>query len=265
MAFTPFIDDLALVEVLLILAAVTFAYGGVMCWWAMRNNDPKALKATLHGMAVPLGALGVITTVIALWGEMTWPFLASDNMAGYNIFFFDPLILFGLILLAYAISAYVGAKMQYVGMFALVAGGAIAFYGYTGYTATPAFTKDPFDTLLLYTGFAAAGIFAFPASVIIDYYLGATAALKAPFTSVRSTVSSGLRRFGTRGAQPVVPGKVDTTATKGETSTTYHLPYWIQTMLLLFPVFAGLAAIAAFWYFGVTLPGHLGLGPANAP
>ena len=266
MAFTTFIDNLALVEVLLLLGAVLFAYGGVMVWWAMRANDPKGVKNVLRGMAVPLGALGTVTITLALWGEMTWPFLASDGMAGYNIFFFDPLLLFGLVLLAYAISAFVGAKMQYSGIFALVAGGATAFYGYTGYTATPAFTKDPFDTLLLYTGFAMAGIFAFPATVIIDYYLGAVEALKAPFTSVRAVTVSGLRRLGTRGAQPVVPG----TATKSTTApeappAKFHLPYWAQTVLLLFPLFAGLAAIAAFWYFGVTLPGHLGGGAGAAP
>jgi uncharacterized membrane protein len=265
MAFTTFIDNLALVEVLILLGAVVLAYGGVMSWWAIRNNDPKALKSTLRGMAVPLGALGVITLAIALWGEMTWPFLASDGMAGYNIFFFDPLVLFGLILTAYGISAYVGAKMQYVGMFALVCGGVIAFYGYTGYTASPAFTKDPFDTLLLYTGFAAAGIFAFPASVIIDYYLGAVDALKAPFTSVGTTAGVGLRAFGTRGAQPAVPGAAAKAAPADAPVAKFHLPYWVQTVMLLFPLFAGLAAIAAFWYFGVTLPGHLGGGAGAAP
>lgn len=257
-----FIDNLALVEVLLLLGAVVFAYGGVLSWWAIRNNDPKGLKATLHGMAVPLGGLGVVTTILALWGEMTWPFPAT--MAGYNIFFFDAMILFGLVLLAYAVSAFLGAKMQYVGIFALVAGGVTAFYGYTGYTASPAFTKDPFDTLLLYTGFAAAGIFAFPATVIIDYYLSATEALKAPFTSMRSVATSGLRRFGIRGAQPVVPGAADPQSTPTKVSS-YHVPYWVQTVLLLFPLFSGLAAIAAFWYFGVTLPGHLGAGAGAAP
>jgi uncharacterized membrane protein len=262
-----FVDDLALIEVLLLLGAVLFAYGGVMSWWAIRNNDPKALKNTLHGMAVPLGALGVVTTAIALWGEMVWPFPAADNMAGYNIFFFDALILFGLVLLAYSVSAFVGAKMQYVGMFALVAGGVVAFYGYTGYTAAVPFTKDPFDTLLLYTGFGAAGIFAFPATVIMDYYLGATEALKAPFTSVRSVNASGLRRLGVRGAQPVVPGAATPASPSAgaSPSPTYHVPYWVQTVLLLFPLFAGLAAIAAFWYFGVTLPGHLGAGAGGAP
>jgi hypothetical protein len=102
--------------------------------------------------------------------------------------------------------------------------------------------------------------------VVIDYYLGAVEALKAPFTSVRAVTVSGLRRFGTRGAQPVVIGTAaKSNPTPNEPVAKYHLPYWAATLLLLFPLFAGLAAIAAFWYFGVTLPGHLGGGPSAAP
>ncbi|MGA7922669.1 MAG: DUF981 family protein [Thermoplasmata archaeon] len=266
MAFTTFIDNLALVQVLLVLAAAVFAYGGVMAYWAIRTNDPKGLRSVLRGMAIPLGGVGFVATALALWGEMTWPFLASDGMAGYNIFFFDVLILFGIVLMAYAVSAYLNLRLQYVGLLALVVGGAVAFYGYTGYTASPAFTKDPFDTLLLYVGFATAGILSFPATVIVDYYLGATDALKAPFTSARHSTAR-LRHFGTRGTQPIVPSStaVTTVPEEKEASTQYHVPIWAQTLLLLFPVFMGLAAIAALWYFGVTLPGHLGAGAGAAP
>ncbi|MGA8542035.1 MAG: DUF981 family protein [Thermoplasmata archaeon] len=265
MAFTTFIDNLALIEVFLMLAAAIFAYGGVMAWWAMRTNNPKGLQKVLHSMAIPMGALGAIVLTISLWGEMAWPFLASDGMAGYNIFFFDPLLLMGLVLLAFAISAYFSVRLQYVGLFALVAGGVVAFYGYTGYTASPAFTKDPFDTLLLYSGFAAAGIFAFPATVIVDYYLGAVDALKAPFTSARATAVAGLRGLGTRAAQPVVPGAVEAKPVSETTTPKFHLPYWVSVIVLLFPVFMALAGIAAFWYFGTTLPGHLGAGAGAAP
>ena len=197
---------------------------------------------------------------------MTWPFLASDGLAGYNIFFFDVLILFGIVLMAYAVSAYLNVRLQYVGLLALVAGAVTIFYGWTGYTASPAFTKDPFDTLLLYLGFGAAAMFAFPATLIVDYYLGATDALKAPFTSAR-WAAFGLRHLGTRGAQPVVPGQTEssTDPRDHETRSSYHVPIWAQTLLLLFPIFMGLAAIAALWYFGVTLPGHLGAGAGGAP
>ncbi len=258
-----FIDNLALVEVLLLLGAAVLAYGGVLSWWAIRANRPKSLRSVLRGVAVPVGALGAVTTVLALWGEMSWPFPSS--MAGYNILFFDTLLLFGLVLLAYAVSAYLGARLQYVGLFALVAGAVTAFYGWTGYTATPAFTKDPFDTLLLYLGFGAAGVFAFPATLIVDYYLSASETLRAPFSSARRVAAVGLRRFGTRGAQPVIPGSVVGGSADPAPAPAYHLPVWAQSLLLLFPVFMALAAIAALWYFGVTLPGHLGGGAGAAP
>ena len=48
-----FIDNLALVEVLLLLGAAILAYGGVLCWWAIRTNNPKSLRNVLKGMAEP--------------------------------------------------------------------------------------------------------------------------------------------------------------------------------------------------------------------
>jgi uncharacterized membrane protein len=261
-----FIDDLALIEILLALVAAIFAYGGVLIWWAIRQNDPKGVRGILRGVSVPLGLSGGVALLLALWGEMTWPFLASDKLAGYNIFFFDPLVLLGLVLVAYAISIQLSAKLQYVGLFGLIAGGATAFYGWTGYTASPAFTKDPFDTLLLYSGFAAAGIFAFPATIVLDYFLGAADSGKQPFGFAQGRVRSARIRFGTRAAQPVVPGGASASpASPASAPASYTVPAWVQLILLLFPVFVGLAAIAAFWYFGTTLPGHLGAGAGAAP
>jgi uncharacterized membrane protein len=261
-----FIDDLALVEILLALVAAIFAYAGVLIWWAIRQNDPKGVRGVLRGVSVPLGLSGGATLLLALWGEMTWPFLASDHLAGYNIFFFDPMVLLGLVLVGYSVSILLSAKLQYIGLFALISGGATAFYGWTGYTANPAFTKDPFDTLLLYTGFAAAGIFAFPATIVMDYFLGASDSGKQPFAFAQSRSRSSRIRFGTRAAQPVVPGTAPSSpASPAAESVTYTVPAWVQVILLLFPVFVGLAAIASFWYFGTTLPGHLGAGAGAAP
>jgi len=268
MAFTPFLDDLGLIEVILLLAAAVLAYGGVMAWWAIRTNDPKGLRGVLRGMAVPLGALGVTTTVLALWGEMTWPFLSSDGMGGYNIFFFDVLFLMGLVLLAYAISAYLSLRLQFAGLFAFIAGGVTLFYGWTGYTATPAFTKDPFDTLLLYAGFGLAGILSLPATVIVDYYLARVDALRAPWSVTHVVAAPRPRAMGARAAQPVVAARAGTPSPPAEAPVTvvrYRVPLWVQSLMLVFPVMMALAGIAALWYFGVTLPGHLGNGPGSAP
>lgn len=266
MAFTTFYDDLGLIEVLLLLVATVLAYAGVRVWWALRSHQPDSLRRMLKSTAIPVGVVGIITLSLSLWGEMTWPFLPSDGMAGYNIFFFDPLMLCGLVLMAYAVSAYLNLRLQYVGIFALVAGAAVVFYGWTGYTASPAFTKDPLDTLLLYAGFGMAGVLAFPATVIVDWYLSAIDAGRHPWKLASTTSAPRQRGMGVRAAQPVVP---PTSAAVAEsdplTELKYRMPKVLQAVFLLFPVFIALAGIAAFWYFGVTLPGHLGGGAAAAP
>jgi uncharacterized membrane protein len=259
-----FIDDLALIEVFLILVAAVLAYSGVRVWFAMRSNEPIALRKVLRSTAVPVGLVGSATLVLALWGEMTWPFPAG--MAGYNIFFFDPLILLAFVLMGFAVSAYLSLKLQYVGVFAMIAGAAVVFYGWVGYTAHPAFTKDPFDTLLLYLGFGAAGIAALPATVVVDFYTGHTEHGKTPWLTGRANAtSSGFRGLGTRAVQPVAPQVGGAAASPNETDLVFRMPKLLQAILLVFPVFVALAGIAAFWYFGVTLPGHLGAGAGAAP
>ncbi len=266
-----FLDDLALIEVLLALAAALFAYGGVRVWYAIRSNDPASVRGVLRGLGVPLGAVGVLTLTIAVWGETAWPFPAADGMAGYNIFFFDPLALLGLLLVAYALVATLSLKLEYVGLLAFVSGAVTMFYGWTGYTASPAFTKDPLETFLLYLAFGAAGLTAFPATVVVDHYLGRAESGRTPFAFGQARrAGAGLRRVNARAAQPVAPG-VAVPAPAASVSAdpapegSFRFPAWAQTLVLLFPLFAAIAAIAAFAYFGVTLPGHLGAGAAGAP
>jgi len=270
MAFTPFVDDLALIEVFLLLVASVLAYSGIRVWLAMRSNQPDMLRKVLHGTAIPIGLVGAATFILALWGEMTWPFLTSDGMGGYNIFFFDPMLLLSFVLIAFAFSAYLSLRLEYVGVFALVAGGAVIFYGWTGYTASPPFTKDPFYTLLLYLGFGVAGLLALPASVIVDYYTTSVERGRTPWQVALSAASprSRSRSWGVRAAQPTVPrvfaGSAATEQPPAE-ETAFRMPKILQALVLMFPVIIALAGIAAFWYFGVTLPGHLGNGPSAAP
>lgn len=263
MAFTVFLDNLALIEVLLLLVAAVLAYAGVRVWWVMRSHQPESLRRMLKSTAIPIGAVGFITLGLAMWGEMTWPFLASDGMAGYNIFFFDPLVLLGIVLVAYSITAYMSLRLQYVGVLALVAGGVTVFYGWSGYTANPAFTKDPFYTLLLYAGFGLAGILALPATILVDWYMSAVDAGRAPWKLSQPSLAPRTRGLGVRAVQPVGPS--GSAATEESTELGFRMPLVLQGLVLLFPVFIALAGIAAFWYFGVTLPGHLGGGASAAP
>jgi len=265
MAFTPFVDDLALIEVFLMLAASILAYSGIRVWWAARSNKAGDLRKVLKGTAIPLGLVGGVTLILALWGEMQWPFLTSDGMGGYNIFFFDPLVLFSFVLLGFAICAAASIKLQYVGVLALVAGAVTMFYGWTGYTANPAFTKDPFDTLLLYAGFGLAGVVALPASVVVDYYLDRVEAGLNPWSFSTTATLTSPANWGTRAAQPVFPGAAPASEAPAPSPLAVRMPYILQGLVLLFPVIVALAGIAALWYFGVTLPGHLGGGAGAAP
>lgn len=255
-----FIDDLALVEVLLLFGAVVLTYVGVTAWWAIRHNEPDKVRAALKGGAVPTGLVGGSALVLGLWMEMTWPY--PSTMGGYNILFNDVVLIFGLVLVALAASAYFGLRLQYAGLFAFVAGAATLFYGWTGYGF--GYTKEPLDFMLLYAGFGVAGIVALPATVLTDYYLGTVA---TSTTSWRATVPStvgkarGLSaRFGEQAVQGIGnPPPSSRTESTGAAATalSYRVPRMVHVAFLLFPVFMALAAFAAMWFFGTTLPGHL--------
>jgi uncharacterized membrane protein len=264
-----FVDDLALVLVLILFAGVILTYLGVSGWWAMRRNDAKGLRNAMKAAAIPIGGVGAVMMILAMWGEMTWPFPSSFGMAGYNIFFIDVMVIFGIVMVGYALTAYFSINFQYMGILALVAGAVTIFYAYTAYNASAAFTKDPFETYLLYLSFGVAGIAAFPAGIIVDLYLSAADGRSVFWSSVASTHPAGIRALGVRGVGGIGFAKESEETPSKETETfpelKFRLPVYAQLILLAFPVFMALASIAAMLYFGTTLQGHLGSGPGAAP
>ncbi len=246
-----FIDNLALIEAMIAFAAVVLTYVGVTTWWAIRRNEPEKVRAALKGGAIPIGSVGFAATVLGLWSEMVWPF--PSTMAGYNILFDDVALMFGLVMMAFAASAYLGLRLQYVGLFAFAAGAATILYGWTGYGFN--YTKEPFDFLLLYLGFGAAGLMTWPATVLVDYYLG-TVSTNPTLWRSSSSASVGLRSLGVRGAMRLGRSKGNG-ETESDLPLRYRVPAFAHLLMLAFPVFMALAAIAAFWFFGTTLPGHL--------
>ena len=96
-----------------------------------------------------------------------------------------------------------------------------------------------------YAGFSLAGILSFPATIIVDYYLDHVDSVKAPFRTVE--LPPGARRaraMGARGSQPVVPGGAPSASPSKDVTETelgYHVPIWVQSLLLLFPIFMALA------------------------
>src|SRR5208282_2749008 len=176
MGFTPFVDDLGFVVALILAGGAILAYTSIRSFMSLLRNDPVQLRSTLKASAVPSGIIGFISLALGLFVEFTWPFLLSDGLGSYDIFFGDIITLFGMVMLVYAIVAFYGLKLEYAGLFGFVSGVITAWYGYWGYTTltssgTFGLTKDPLETFLLYGAYAAAGVFALPASLVVDWWL----------------------------------------------------------------------------------------------
>jgi len=249
-----FVDFLAFQQAILIMAAVMVGYVGVAVFLAMRHNDAAGVKSALKGAAIPLGSLGVISTALAVWAEEAWPLPGS-----YNILFTDVFLLFGITLVVLAVCMATTSKLQYAGIFALVAGGIAISYGWNVYILH--MTKAPLETFMLYGAFGLAGILSFPATIVTDHYL---AHPESSLFAKPSYVATPSRRPSIQGAsravQPIVP--VESSDAPTETvKTTFHVPVYISTTLLVFVAMMALAGIAAMFYLASTLPAHLTSAP----
>jgi len=254
-----FIDFLALQEALLLIATVIVGYVGFSVYWAMRYNNAAAVKSALKSGAVPIGALGVVATTLAVWAETTWPFPAipGTDLASYNILFTDVYLLFGLTLVILAVVMAFNLKLAYAGMFALVAGAVTMGYGWNGYILH--MTKEPLETFLMYLAFGGVGLFSFPATVMTDHFLAhpdGTAfafGVSAPVARSRPSLQGA-----TRAAQPVIPGMDPEAAEPTPTlRAKFHLPAYVTAYTGVFLAVVALAGYAAFAYLLATLPGHL--------
>jgi putative membrane protein len=253
-----FIDILALEEVLILMAAVLVGYVGALGAYAMYRNDAAGLQGALKGAAAPLFGIGSIATVFGVWGEMVWPYPAP-YLTSYNILFNDIFLLFGLTMLALAASLALSLKLQYAGLFALVAGGVTIAYGWSGYQL--GMTKDPFETFLLYGAFGLAGLLAFPATLGVDHYLAHPES--ATFHSSSVAVARRRPSFAgaTRAVQPVPGASSPDEGTVAKVPLSFRVPVYINATLIVFLVAVALAGIAALFYLDSTVPAHLAKAP----
>jgi len=251
-----FVDTLAFQEVTLLFAAVLIAYIGATVLLAMSKNDKAGVTSALRGGAVPVGALGFVATSLGLWGEFVWPLPGS-----YNILFTDVYVLFGATLLVLAVSMAFSLKLQYAGLFALVAGGLAGTYGWTGYGL--GMTKDPLETFLLYAAFGLAGLIAFPATLMVDHYL-AHPESSLYTTSVATAHARPNLSGASRAVQPVFPtgaGASTEAAPWPTVLTRFRVPVAFYVTLIAFVVAMGIAGFAALAYIHSTLPAHLTSAP----
>jgi len=156
-----FVDTLAFQLFTLAFISVMLFYSGVMGYITLRKYGPRRTLEHLKAQAVPLGGIGLIVTGIGFWGELVWPLPGS-----YNILFFDPYVLLGIVLLGFAICVGFRWRTQYVGLLAALTGVLSIYYGYTAYTLH--LTKEPLTMFFLYVALGGTAVFTFPVTLFID-------------------------------------------------------------------------------------------------
>ncbi|MGD0511031.1 MAG: DUF981 family protein [Candidatus Micrarchaeaceae archaeon] len=126
-----------------------------------RNDFSEQMKSAI----VPLLLIGIYMFVMALWGQLTWPLPGS-----YNILFYDPMISFGILLIAFSLSVKMGLKLEYVGFLGLLVGIMVMVYGFYGYSIH--LTAAPIALLGMYLLYGLAGLLSYPMSLMYDQLHG---------------------------------------------------------------------------------------------
>ena len=155
-----FIDNLAYSLFAISFAGFLLLYTALSMYLSYRRKQ-GSFADQLRGAGVPLGLLGVYMLLMGLWGQFTWPLPGS-----YNMLFYDPLVSFGIVLLAFCLSVKYNVKLEYAGFLSLMAGLMAIGYGAVGYNL--GLTQAPIALLGMYLLYGLAGVFAYPVSLIAD-------------------------------------------------------------------------------------------------
>jgi len=224
-----FVDTLAFQLFTLAFVSGLLFYSGVVGYVTYLRHGPRRTFEHLRAQAIPLGGLGVIIASIGLWGEIVWPLPGS-----FNILFFDPYVLLGVVLLGFAVSVAFRWRTQYVGLLAMMVGLLSIYYGAEAYNL--GLTKEPLAMFLLYVAMGGTAVFTFPVTLWLDRYV------VTPL-SASATPGEGTDTGGTKIAQMTAEVKV------------------LFGLFLIFLLFAAGSAIAALWIGGGALPQHLTYAP----
>ena len=156
----PYIDNLAYSLFSISLAGFLLLYT-VSSMYGVYNRRERNFEDHLKSACVPLGLIAAYMFIMGLWGQFTWPLPGS-----YNILFYDPLISFGIVLIAFALAVKCRLKLEYVGFLGLMVGLMTIAYGAEGYSI--GLTQAPVALLLLYFLYGFTGILSFPVSLMAD-------------------------------------------------------------------------------------------------
>lgn len=206
-------------------------YSGLVGYLTYVHRGVRATYRHLRSQAVPLGVIGGAVTAIGLWGSMTWPITEIQNgtnvLAAYNILFFDPYLMLGVVLVSFAACVMLRLQTQYAGVLAAFTGALSIYYGLDAYRL--GLTNDPTVMLFLYAAMGGTAILTFPVTILID----------------RMVVDPAL--------DPETPG---------ESSTPLTLPWKVSFgAFILFLLFAAGSAVLALAIGGGALAPHLSSPP----
>jgi putative membrane protein len=224
-----FVDTLAFQLFTLAMVSGLLFYSGLVGYVTYLRFGPRRTFEHLKAAAVPLAGLGIIIAGIGLWGEIVWPLPGP-----YDILFFDPYVLLGIVLLGFSTAVVFRWRTQYVGFLAAMVGLLSIYYGAEAYNL--GLTKEPLAMFLLYLGMGGTAVFTFPVTLWLDRYV------ITPL-SPSATPSEGGGSGSTTIAQMTAEVKV------------------LFSLFLIFLLFAAASAIAALWIGGGALPQHLTTPP----
>jgi putative membrane protein len=159
-----FIDDLALELLSIAFVGLLTLYMTVGAYIGYKKKGLKDLYEHIRPGIIPLAVLGVLILILGLFGETQWPLPGS-----YNILFYDPYVMLGLLLLGFTLSVIYRQKLHYVGLLSFAVGLTLIYYGVMGYNT--GLTSSPLALLGLYVAFGLSGILAFPVTLMIDSFV----------------------------------------------------------------------------------------------
>lgn len=155
-----FIDNLAFLLFTISFAGFLLLYV-VSSMYLVYRSKKKDYLDHLEGASVPMMLVGAYLVIAGFIGQITWPLPGA-----YNILFFDPLVSFGLVTLAFAIAIRFKVNLEYAGFFGLLVGIMTLIYGWQGYSI--GLTLEPIALLALYLFYGVAGLFSYPVALIAD-------------------------------------------------------------------------------------------------
>lgn len=155
-----FIDDLGIELYSVAFVGFLMLYMTIRMFMAYRKGE-RNLENYVRSGIIPMTVLGLFILVMGLYGEMTWPLPGS-----YNILFYDPYVMLGVILLGSTLTILLKEKMQNIGFLTLMVGFVMVSYGFGGYSL--GLTAAPIGLLGLFVSAGLTGIFAYPVTLLMD-------------------------------------------------------------------------------------------------